>query len=331
MEQNDWRSDSTQREVYTDLAMEAHAALLGQASTAVPGVTSDEDRRENATITRVEITTPQAAAQMGKAVGRYITIECPRLRRRDRELQEEISDLLTEELSALMNLGPEDEVLVVGLGNWNATPDALGPRVVDGVLVSRHLKEFVPEDMKGSLRGVAAIAPGVLGLTGIETGEIVRGVIDRIKPAAVICIDALAARSIDRIATTVQIADSGVSPGSGVGNTRTGLNRQTLGLPVYALGVPTVVHAVTIAYDTLDLVSRQLKNQHLAYGFLAEMDPALKRSLVQQVLNPSVGDLVVTPKEIDILIKDISRVVAGGINRALHPAMSQEEISLYVN
>lgn len=317
--------------VYTDLASEAHAALLAQAGGTIPGVESHEERRENAVITRVQITTPQAAAQMGKAVGRYITIDCPGLRRRDRDLQEEMSETLAAELNALIGLAPDDEVLVVGLGNWNATPDALGPRVIDGILVSRHLRDFVPEDMKGNLRGVAAIAPGVLGLTGIETGEIVRGVVDRVKPAAIICVDALAARSLDRIATAIQIADSGISPGSGVGNTRTGLSRESLGIPVYALGVPTVVHAVTIAYDTLDLLAQQLRNQHLAYGFLAEMDPNLKRSLVRQVLNPSVGDLVVTPKEIDVLITDISRVVAGGINRALHPALSKEEISLYVD
>ncbi len=326
-----WHKVFSASDVRTDLALEAHAAARGTGPQEMPGVTVNEERGPDVSVTRMEIFTPQAAQLLGKTMGRYVTIEAPALRRRNRQLQEEVAGVLARELAALMNLNPWDEVLVVGLGNWNATPDALGPRVVGGLLVSRHLRAHVPPELANRLRGVAALAPGVLGLTGIETGEIVRGVVDRAAPQAVIVVDALAARSIDRIATTIQLADTGINPGSGVGNPRASITRDNLGVPVYAIGVPTVVHAVTIANDTLDLVASQLQAQEPAWQPLAAMDRERKHSLISQVLSPEVGDLVVTPKEIDVLIRDISRAVAGGVNAALHPAIGREEMAIYTD
>lgn len=317
-------------EVRTDLAMEAHAAVAGPGG-AVPGVDYEEDRGVNATITRVHVRTPEAAERLGKAVGTYITVDAPGLRNRNRELQEEIAAVLADELTHLMGLGPLDDVLVVGLGNWNATPDALGPKVVAGLLVTRHLKLYVPEELAGEVRGVAAVSPGVLGLTGVETGEIVRGIVERIQPKAVICIDALAARSLGRIVTTVQISDAGINPGAGVGNRRMGLTRETLGVPVYAIGVPTVVHATTIAHDAIEEVAERLRYRGPGFDGLAALDPQERLEMVHEVLSQAVGELVVTPKEVDVLIADSARMIAGALNAALHPGITKEEISRYVN
>jgi spore protease len=217
----------------------------------------------------------------------------------------------------------------VGLGNWNATPDALGPRVVENLLVTRHLGKQVPANLAGSLRPVAAIAPGVLGLTGIETGDVIRGIVDRIRPDAVIAVDALATRSIDRILRTVQIADTGIRPGSGVGNRRAGIDRDTLGVPVVAVGVPTVVSAATIAGDAIELLAQRLEEASpSAADALRDLLGDDRHDVISEVLAPAVGDLMVTPKEIDILIDDMARIVSAGINAALHPQVAAQDLLL---
>src|SRR5690606_1875453 len=185
-----------------------------------------EQRYDSATGSWVEVQPGIGEQPIGKPAGNYVTIDAPQLRRRNRELQEQVGKILVEQLGKLFTLKENDTVLVVGLGNWNATPDALGPRVVEKLMVTRHLREFVPADVAGGLRAVAAFAPGVLGTTGIETAEVILGIVERIKPAVVICIDALAARSVERIGTTIQIADTGIAPGGGIGNKRQALNRE---------------------------------------------------------------------------------------------------------
>jgi spore protease len=304
-------------EVRTDLAIEAARSRPG----SVPGVEIEEQRHDGVTVSRVRITTPEAEAAVGKRMGRYVTLDAPELRRRGTHLLEQLARLVADELGRLLDLTDETSLLVVGLGNWQATPDALGPRVVNNLLVTRHLREQVPDDLRGGLRSVAAIAPGVLGLTGIETGEIIRGVVDRVRPDVVVAVDALASRSIERILTTIQLADTGIHPGSGVGNDRGGLNEETLGCPVVALGVPTVVHATTIAYDTIELLAERLAKDP-AYRGLAALRGEERRRLIEQVLSPSVGDLMVTPKEIDVLMEDMAKVIAGGINAAVHPRVA---------
>jgi spore protease len=315
---------------YTDLAVEATAAARGEGGQDTPGVRVHEERHGEVTISRVEVYNAQGEHLIGKVKGHYITLDCPGLRRRNRDLQDQVAKLLVAEIARLARLGKNDEVLVVGLGNWNATPDALGPRVVSKLLVTRHLKEYVPAELKGNLRAVAAVAPGVLGLTGIETGEIIRGIVDRIRPQLVICIDALAARSVERIGTTIQLANTGIYPGSGVGNSRPAINQDTLGVPVVALGVPTVVHAATIAGDTVDMLARTLRGKSRFFDLLAEFSPAEKQRLIHEVLGAKVGDLVVTPKEIDDLIEDMAQVVAGALNAVLHPGIDTEDLKRYL-
>jgi len=240
-----------------------------------------------------------------------------------------VGKILTEQLAKLLDLGPDDSALVVGLGNWNATPDALGPRVTSKLLVTRHLHDYVPADVAGGLRKVAAISPGVLGITGIETAEIILGIVEKIKPGVVICVDALAARSVERIGTTVQIADTGINPGSGIGNQRKGLNRDTLGVPVIAMGVPTVVHAATIAHDTMEALASSLQGKKPFFQLFNS--PQERREMVNQVLNPSVGELVVTPKEIDDLIEDMAKVIAGSLNAVLHTSIQSQDLLKYLN
>lgn len=313
---------------YTDLALEATAAVRGDAHTEVPGVRMNEERHEAATVSWVEVLTPQGEQTIGKPVGNYITIDAPGLRRRNRDLQESVGQILVEQLAKLMNLGEQDVVLVVGLGNWNATPDALGPRVTEKLLVTRHLREFVPTDVAGGLRAVAAISPGVLGITGIETAEVIHGIVERIKPAVVICVDALAARSVERIGTTIQIADTGISPGSGIGNQRRGLNRETLGVPVIAMGVPTVVHAANIVHDTFAAMAAQYSGTKPFFQLFSSQEE--RRQMVGEVLSPTVGELVVTPKEIDDMIEDMSKVIAGSLNAVLHTSVTAQDLLRHI-
>ena len=313
------RADGRQ-ETRTDLAIEA---VRSRPDEHLSGVEVNEEHSDGVEITRVHVTTPTGERLIGKAQGYYITLDAPDLRRRNTEVQESVARLLAGELRQLLRLREDSKVFVVGLGNWHATPDALGPKVVEDILVTRHLSAQVPENLRGKMRSVAALAPGVLGLTGIETGEIIRGIVDRIKPDVVIAVDALASRSIERILRTIQLADTGIHPGSGVGNHRAGVDQETLGVPVVALGVPTVVHAATIAADTIELLARRL-SADAAYRGLADLVADDKRQMIAEVLAPAVGDLMVTPKEIDVQIEDLARIIAAAINAAVHPQVGDQ-------
>lgn len=278
----------------TDLAVEAVGARTGRRR----GVDIEERREGEVDVSRVRVTTRQAERLVGKPRGTYITLDAPGLLRRDTAVQEQVARLLARELGAMLDLRDDSHVFVVGLGNWNATPDALGPRVVSEVLVTRHLAAQVPRDLSGRVRTVSALAPGVLGLTGIETAEIIRGIVERTRPDVVVAVDALASRSVERLARTIQVADSGIHPGSGVGNRRSGIDREAIGIPVVAVGVPTVVHAATIAADTIDLLAEELAGQP-DYASLRLLHGEEKRQLISRVLAPAVGDLMVTPKDLD--------------------------------
>ncbi|HMM20179.1 MAG TPA: GPR endopeptidase [Selenomonadales bacterium] len=314
----------------TDLALEAREALTRNTREDIPGVRVETAEDDEILINRVTIATPEAARMMGKLPGRYVTLECPGLRYKNTPLEEKVMKHLAEELVALVSLPKNATILVVGLGNWNITPDALGPRAVDKVVVTRHLQNMISPELKGGVRSVCAIAPGVLGITGMETGEIVQGIVGKIKPDLVLAVDALAAASSKRVITTVQLADTGISPGSGVGNKRFGLTRETLGVPVVAIGVPTVVHASTIAMDTLNTLQ-----DHAAFAryfkSMADLSDQDRQVIIRQVLPDTLGDLMVTPKEVDRLIEDIADIVAGGINQAMHPNIDYENIHLYLH
>ncbi len=309
---------------YTDLAVEAHQMISEERGKELPGVSVETEEHSYDFVTRVKVTTEEGAKLIGKSIGNYITIDAPKLRNHDRIIDKEIGKTVARELTSMNHLHEDATILVVGLGNWNATPDALGPRVVDQVLVTRHLHNYAPE-LKGGTRPLCTIAPGVLGITGIETGEIIKGIVDKIKPNLVIAVDALAASSIERIGTTIQMADSGISPGSGVGNKRMGINEKSIGVPVIAIGVPTVVHAATIAFNTLNAIIESSSETH------REEIKKDADKIYEKAIPKDDGSLFVTPKDIDVLIKDISRIIAGSINTAYQPDVDLKDMMTYLN
>ncbi len=314
-----------------DLAVEAHEMVRGEAGREVPGVVQDVQEYDFAKVTTITVTDQQGAQLVSKPIGNYVTIDAPQIRENNLQIHEEISKILADTITKLAKLTDNSTVLLVGLGNWNATPDALGPQVIKYSLVTRHIKEHTPVELHGNLRSVCALSPGVLGLTGIETAEIIKGVVDRVKPDLVIAIDALASASVERISTTIQIADTGISPGSGVGNQRLGLNQESMGVPVLAIGVPTVVNAGVIAHSALEKLLEQLQTSPTLYQIYKGLNQDAVANIINEVLAPFSGDLMVTPKEIDQLIEHTGKIIAGGLTQALHPAISKEEYATYLH
>ncbi|MFZ5925130.1 MAG: GPR endopeptidase [Bacillota bacterium] len=317
--------------VRTDLALEAREFVSRITGAEFPGVISETDKTRYTTITRVKVLTEEAERTLGKVRGNYITIESPHLRTKSKEIQEELAQVFAREFLRLAPLAPNASVLVAGLGNWQATPDALGPRTVEYLTVTRHLHDLVPPELRGGMRPVCAIAPGVLGLTGIETGEIIRGVVNNVRPDLVVVVDALASMSTKRLGTTIQMGDTGIRPGSGVGNRRLGITQESLGVPVIAVGVPTVVAAETIAMDAMDFVQQQAGTPGARLMQNAQAPNPQRRQFLRQMLAPYFGSLIVTPKEVDDLVEDLATVVAGGLNAALHPAMDWDRILEYLS
>lgn len=319
----------------TDLAVEAREMYREEKKQEIPGVEVDVTEKEGVKVTRVNIREEVGARIMGKPVGNYITIEANGLKQRDKDVYEETSRALGEELKRIAPVDRESTTLVVGLGNWNVTPDSLGPKTISNLMVTRHIFEYLPEQVDEGVTPVCAISPGVLGITGIETGEIIEGIVSRIKPDRVIAIDALASRKMERINATIQIADTGISPGSGVGNKRKELNRETLGIPVIAIGVPTVVDAATMTSDTIDMVVdamvKQADEGKEFYQVLQKMKGEDLYNLIREVLDPNIGSLVVTPKEIDEMIKEMSKILANGLNIYLHPSIGPDDVDRYIN
>lgn len=312
-------------QVSTDMAIEARDIVRGDAHEEVPGVRVNRSQQGDVEITRVEVFTDEGARLMGKPQGHYVTLDVPHFKDRDSSLRQRLTSVLTNQIKDLVPETVEDSVLVVGLGNWNATPDALGPRVVERLLVTRHLSDIVPEDVRMRMRAVAAVAPGVLGTTGIETLDMIKGIVDETHPDLVIAVDALAARSLDRLLGSVQIADTGIHPGSGVGNRRQGLNQDSVGVPVLAIGVCTVVQAMSIAEEAVHFLAKQLADDVKFYKILEELGESNQKGLIQEVLGDRLGGLMVTPKEIDLLINDMADVLAESLNRALQPQLDRSE------
>ncbi|MBQ9165362.1 MAG: GPR endopeptidase [Oscillospiraceae bacterium] len=287
----------------TDLALEAAQALKTSPDTALPGVITQEETVEGYPLTRVEITTEEGAELVGKPIGQYLTLGLAPLFRREPEAFPRGAQAIASLISSLLpQEAREGLVLVVGLGNRMVTPDAVGPRTADYTMVTRHLVAQEPE--KFSLfHPVSALAAGVLGTTGVESSELVSAVVKEIRPACIIAVDALAARSVERLCSTIQITDTGITPGSGIGNSRKALNRETLGIPVIAVGVPTVVDAGTLVAD---LTGAELSSDQLQ-------------------------SYLVTPKDIDSQIADLSKVIGYGIDLALQEGLTVSDVELFLS
>ena len=291
----------------TDLALEARELWQERtgAVTALPGVEAWDSAREGIPVSTVKVLDSRGEEALGKPAGCYVTLTLEGLARREEDIFRRAVEAAAAELSALLQpVPPEGLVLVAGLGNRAITPDAVGPKVHQNVLVTRHLVRQMPEHF-GAIRPVASLAAEVMGTTGVESGELVRAVCEKIRPACVIAVDALASRSLARLCKTVQLADTGITPGSGVGNHRMGLTRDTLGVPVIAVGVPTVVDGATLAADLLG--TDELPDLH------------------------GDGGLLVTPKDIDSQVNDLSKVIGYAISMALQPGMALEELELLLS
>ncbi|MBO7746493.1 GPR endopeptidase [Paenibacillus sp. MWE-103] len=322
-----------------DLALEAKELAESAGNGPIPGVVSEVSDDDGIKITRLDVTTEEGSRIMGKMIGHYVTFEVPELRKQDTGLQDRVATKLAQEFAAFLeriNVPKTANVLIVGLGNWNVTPDALGPIVVENTLVTRHFFELMPNEVAPGYRNVSAVAPGVLGITGIESSDIVQGIVDRSKPDLIIAIDALASKALERVNTTIQIADTGIHPGSGIGNKRRGLTKDILGVPVVAIGVPTVLYASTIVSNSIDLMREHLKkhaNQATDgfMGLLDSIDENERLLLVREALGPLGHDLLVTPKEIDQFIEDIANIVASGLNAALHEAVDKSNVAAYTH
>lgn len=350
--------------IRTDLAVEAREMYVKeqeQSGRAQQGVTIEENQVLGYGVTYVKID-EIGEKEIGKKAGNYITIQSEAVKQQDSQSQEETAKVLGQELQTLLQLNqlsPNASCLIVGLGNDKVTPDALGPLALSKLLVTRHLFAYHPETVENGYRSVSAFSPGVMGVTGVETSDIISGVVEKVQPDFVIVIDALASRSVERVNATIQLSDTGIHPGSGVGNKRKELSEVTLGVPVIAIGVPTVVDAVTITSDTIDYVfkhfgrewkekdkpskrlapsslnfgKRELTEDDLPqeeqrkaiFGMIGELGEDEKRALIHEVLSPLGHNLMVTPKEVDGYMKDMAHLIASGLNIGLHEKVNPND------
>lgn len=290
----------------TDLAVEA--IENHKTTAALPHVRQSDRTLEGFAVHEVRILSEDAAREIGKPQGRYLTLELDVLIRREEDAFPRACKALSTLLRELLPHPNDGPVLIAGLGNRMITPDAIGPQTADHVIATRHLVAQSPA-IFADWRPVSALAPGVLGQTGVETGEVICGVLDRVRPAAVIAVDALAAGRLSRLLRTVQLADTGITPGAGVGNARAALNKETLGVPVIAVGVPTVVDGATLAHE----ISSQLGQ------------PAC------EALDDLSQPVMITTRDIDREVADISRMIGYAVNMALHPHLSVADIDLYLS
>lgn len=307
--------------IRTDLALETRERFVSD-HVEIPGVSVEEtyDEEREIRTTRVVVETENGAKMMGKPVGTYLTIEAPNMAVPDEDYHREISKKLAEDIKELIPERKEEvSVLVVGLGNREVTPDALGPYVADHLHVTRHIvKEYGKYAMgKDQVYLVSAVVPGVTGQTGMETLEIVKGVVEETEPDFVVAIDALAARNSKRLNRTIQITDTGICPGSGVGNHRLALNSEMLGVKVIGIGVPTVVDAVTIVNDTMENFIVALESSELLKSVgetLRSYNEAEKQELIRELIAPHLNGMYMTPKNIDDTIKRVSFTISEALN-----------------
>lgn len=337
----------------SDLALEAVEQMVGEVDHGQPeGVNYEEGNERGLKVTCIDVT-KEAEERVGKKAGRYMTIDTSSIVSHERDQLEVAMDVFADQFRKLLahrNINAQHTCLVVGLGNDQVTPDALGPLVVDEVIVTRHLYELTPDEVDRRYREVSAIAPGVMGMTGIETYDVIESVVKKIKPDFLVVVDALASRSITRVNKMIQMTDTGIAPGSGVGNKRKAVDEESLGIPVFAIGVPTVVDAISITSDTIDLllkhIGKSMKEESRSYkklvpfssarqtyseedlpseevrqqfmGHIGVLEEEEKRQLISEVLTPNGYNLIVTPKGIDTEIEDLATLISFGVNRALH-------------
>ncbi len=320
------------RNYRTDLALE----IKEETNENIDGVLikSEEDIENNIVITTVDIKNDDGEKYMTKPKGRYITIECSEMGGSNKDIHDSVIEYGIDKLKDLMYENGKNNVLVVGLGNEYVTPDALGPKVISKLLVTRHIKDSLDGELSKKIISLSGVAPGVMGQTGIETVEVIKGIVEKTKPNLVIVIDALASRSIDRINTTIQISNTGISPGSGVGNKRRAINKETLGVDVIAIGIPTVVDAPTLVNDSLNLIIDEMiensKENEPFYNLLKSLSEEEKYGVIKNALSDTLGNMFVTPKEVDQVIERLSNIVANIVNLSMHKGLTIEDINYFM-
>ena len=285
----------------TDLAVERREVFkrANNLNDEIDGIKIETSLLDDIKITKVKIENEKGANALKRKVGNYITIDINSINNLSVEKEREIINVFSKELKLIINehIDKDGEILIVGLGNLNATPDSFGAKVVENIEITRHIKLFLPNVIDKDVRGVCAIVPGVLGTTGIETIEIVKGIVENVKPKLIIAIDSLCSKNIDRIGKSIQISDTGIVPGGGVGNRQEELSKDTLGIPVIGIGIPTVLDAATIVIDTLNICDIRINEDELV-----------------NKLKLNKFNFIVTPKEIDTLNENITAIVSEGIN-----------------
>ncbi len=313
--------------VRTDLAVEAKESFE-EDNVEIRGVRIDEDydKKHEINITRVVIETKNGAKAMGKPMGTYITLEAPNMAIPDEGYHREISEVLSKYIRELLgDFSKEHSVLIVGLGNREVTPDSLGPLVVNNLLITRHVvKEYGRYAMgKEKVNSVSGIVPGVMAQTGMESAEIVKGVIEETNPDLLVVVDALAARSTKRLNRTIQITDTGINPGSGVGNHRNAINSDSMGIPVISIGVPTVVDAAVIVNDAMENMLHAMEGAESLKSIgnvLNTFNVAEKQELFRELLSPQLNTMFVTPKDIDETMKRLSFTISEALNMVFQTA-----------
>lgn len=305
-----------------DLAIEARDLVRGAADTEIEGVTEEVISKEEIKTHIIKINTEKGAKKLGRPIGTYITIESPPMKVNDPYLKEELVQAITDSMSSLVAefIKTNDTVLLVGLGNWRATADSLGPKFIEYSPITRHYHSYAPDALVEGMRPTCGIAPGVLGITGLETFEVIKGIVDNIKPALLVIVDALAAQNVDRIGTTIQISNTGIQPGAGVGNLRHSLTQADLGVPVIAIGCPTIVNAAVIADQAV---------KKFCFNTGASYDEIKSINSIREIVSFYGGSLSVTPKEVDDIIENSSRIISMGVARTLFPGITVEQLELY--
>ena len=305
----------------TDMAVERRDLYkrANNIENEIDGIECNEENIDDIKITRVSVTNEQGEQALQKPIGNYITIDVKKINNIETEKEDKIVEVLSKELANIVDkhIGKSDEIMIVGLGNLYSTPDSLGSRVVNEVEITRHIKIYLPQYIDQDARSISAISPGVLGTTGIESAEIIKGITEKVKPKLIIAIDSLCSKNVSRINKSIQISDTGIVPGGGVGNARDELSEKTLGIPVIALGVPTVVEMASITNDCLDLFIEDLQKKAESNDVLNKLKDEDNYQKIKEALIPNDYNFIVTPKEIDDLIEAMKDIISRGINEAL--------------
>lgn len=303
----------------TDLALERRDIYrkANNLEDEIPGIKYNVENIGKTKITRVEITSKEGEEALNKKIGNYITIDVNKINNLLEEENQKIVELLSNEIEKIVDkhIGKSEDILVVGLGNLYSTPDSLGSKVVKKIEITRHIKKYMPQYIDKNARAISAVAPGVLGMTGIETWEFLKGIVDNVKPKLILAIDSLCSRSVNRISKSIQLSDTGIVPGGGVGNARIELTKESLGIPVIALGIPTCVDVATITEDGINLwIDKLEEKENIDTKILEENN---NYESIKEALLPSDLNFIVTPKEIDELIENMTEIVSAGINNAI--------------